>query len=105
MGHRSESIAELEAENSQLRATVEESTGTIATLQRYVDAVIEDYDMLMEGNKSLLTERDKFHYHCKDLKVEVARVRSDVEKNVADLEARVKSTEAHIVDVAATGEK
>jgi hypothetical protein len=92
-------------ENSRLRATVEEPTGTIAMLQRSVFAGIEDYDLLMEGNKSLMAARDEFRYRCEDLKVELARVGSDAEKNIADLEARLKSAEAHSVDVAAAGEK
>jgi hypothetical protein len=37
------------------------------TLQCAVENGIEDYDLLLEGNKSLLAERDDFHYHCEDL--------------------------------------
>jgi hypothetical protein len=43
-------IAELEAEKN--------------LLQRAVENGIEDYDLLLEGNKSLLAERDDFRYHC-----------------------------------------
>jgi hypothetical protein len=56
-----------------------------AMLQRPVDAGIEDYDLLMEGNKSLLVERDEFHYRCEDLKVELVRDRSDAKKNITSL--------------------
>jgi hypothetical protein len=76
-----------------------------STLQRAVNNGIEDYDLLMEGSKSLLAERDDFHCHCEDLQVELAEVHSDAKKQIADLEARVKSAEAHSVDVAATGKK
>jgi hypothetical protein len=71
-------------ENSRLRDTAEESAGMIATLQHSVDVGIEDYELLMEGNKILLAERDELRYHCKDLKVDLARVCSDAEKSVAD---------------------
>jgi hypothetical protein len=54
-------------------------------LQRSVDAGIEDYNLLMEGNKSLLVERDEFHYRCEDLKVELARDHSDAKKNITSL--------------------
>jgi hypothetical protein len=74
-------------ENSQLKATAAKSTSTISTLQRVVDIGVEDYTLLMECNKSLLVER------------------VDAKKKVADLEARVKSTEAHSVDVVATDEE
>jgi hypothetical protein len=59
----------------------------------------------MEGNKSLLAERNDFRYHCEDLKAELAEVHSNAEKRTANLEARVKSAEAHNIDVAAAGEK
>jgi hypothetical protein len=52
-----------------------------------MDIGVEDYALLMESNKSLLAEHD------------------DAKKKVADLVVRVKSTEAHSVDVVATGEE
>jgi hypothetical protein len=70
-----------------LKATAAKSTSTISTLQRVVDIGVEDYTLLMECNKSLLVER------------------VDAKKKVADLEARVKSIEAHSVDVNAAGEE
>jgi hypothetical protein len=79
-----------------------ESAEMIGMLQRSVDAGIEVYNLLMEGNKSLLAERDEFRYLSNDLETELA---SSAEKSVADLEARIKSAEAHNVDVAATSEK
>jgi hypothetical protein len=79
--------ADLEVENSRLKATAAESAGTISTLQRAVDIGVEDYTLLMEGNKNLLPECD------------------DAKKEVADLEMRVKSAEAHSVDVAASSEE
>jgi FtsZ-binding cell division protein ZapB len=98
-------VAKLEVENSQLKAIVAQSAGTISMLQRAVDIGVEDYTMLMEGNKSLLAEHNDFHHHCEDLEIELVEVRSDAKKKVADLEVRVKSTEAHSVDAGATGEE
>jgi BMFP domain-containing protein YqiC len=98
-------VAKLEVENSQLKATAAQSAGTISMLQRAVDIGVEDYTLLMEGNKSLLADHNDFHHHCEDLEIELAEVRSDAKKKVADLEARVKSVEAHSVDVGATGEE
>jgi hypothetical protein len=70
-----------------------------------VDNGVEDYNLLMEGNKNLLAERNDFCHHCEDLKVELAGVCSDAKKRIADLEARAKSTKAHSVDVAAAGKE
>jgi hypothetical protein len=83
-------IAELEAEKN--------------SLQRAVDNGIEDYDLLLEGNKSLLAERDDFCFHCEDLQVELAKVRSDAKKQIDDLKVKVESAEAHNIEVAAAGE-
>jgi hypothetical protein len=57
-------IAELEAEKN--------------TLQRIVDNGIEDYDLLLEGNKSLLAERDDFHYSLAMVFVVAGRSSVDV---------------------------
>jgi hypothetical protein len=98
-------IAVLEADNSHLNATTAKSAETISTLQQVMDNGVKDYNLLMEGNKSLLAEHNDFSYHCEDLKAELAKVRSDAEKRTADLEAKVKATKAHSVDVATTDEK
>jgi hypothetical protein len=49
---------EHESENSQLKATATESSETITTLQRTVDAGIEDYELLQVGNNSVLDEHN-----------------------------------------------
>jgi hypothetical protein len=98
-------IAELEAENSQQKATAVESIETIVMLQCSVDAGIEDYNLLVEGNNSLLDKRDELHCHYDDLKTELVKVCSSPKESVADLEATIRSTETHSVHVAAAGEK
>jgi hypothetical protein len=70
-----------------------------------VDNGVNNYNLLMEGNKSLLAERNDFRYRCEDLKAELAEVHSDAEKRTANLEVRVKAAKAHNIDVAAAGEK
>jgi hypothetical protein len=100
-----ECITELEAKNSQLKVATAESAKMIGTLQRVVDNGVDDYNLLLEGNKSLLAESNDFHYHCKDLKAELVEARSNAQWRTADLEARVRAAEAHNVDVAAIGEK
>jgi hypothetical protein len=59
----------------------------------------------MEGNKSLLAQRDALREHSEDLESELTKVRASATENVAALEARVRSAEAHAVDVPAAGEK
>jgi hypothetical protein len=70
-------IVKLEAKNSQLKATIAKSVKMIGTLQRAVDNGVEDYILLLEGNKILLAERNDFHYRCEDLNAELAEVHSD----------------------------
>jgi hypothetical protein len=66
---------------------------------------IEDYDLLLEGNKSLLAECDDFCYHCEDLQAELVEAHSGAKKKIADLEAKVEFAKAHSADNAATGKK
>jgi uncharacterized protein YlxW (UPF0749 family) len=89
-------IAELEAENSRLKDVAAESAETIDTLQRAVDNGVDDYNLLLEGNKSLLAERNDFHYRCEDLKDELAEAHYDAQKKTTDLESRVRAAEAAI---------
>jgi chromosome segregation ATPase len=84
-------IAELEVEKSMLHHAVDNGT--------------EDYNLLMADNASLLAERNNFCNHCEDVEKELAGVHSDAKKRIADLEAKVKSTEAHCVDVATAGKR
>jgi hypothetical protein len=75
------------------------------TLQCAVDNGVEDYNLLMAGNSSLLAKRNDFHYRCEDLEKGLAEVRSDSGKRIADMEAKVKSAEARSIDAATVGEK
>jgi hypothetical protein len=66
---------------------------------------IEDYNLLMLGNESLLAECNELCYHTEDLDSELAKVRTDAAEDIAALGAKLKSTEAHNMDIAAAGEK
>jgi hypothetical protein len=74
-------------------------------LQHSMDNGVKDYNLLMVGNSSLLAEHNDFRYCCDNLEKELTEVHSDAGKRIADLEAKVKSTEARSVGVAAAGEK
>jgi hypothetical protein len=94
-----------EDSGASLRKHIAELKAEKNTLQHTVDNGIEDYDLLLEGNKSFLAERDNLRFRCEDLQAELAEVSSDTKKQIADLEVKVKSAEAHSVDVAAFGER
>jgi chromosome segregation ATPase len=98
-------IAELEAEKSCLKASATESAETINMLQRSVNSGIEDYNLLQEGNKSLLAEHDELRYRSEDLESELARVRSSAAEDIIALKSRIRSAEAHNMEVAAVSEK
>jgi hypothetical protein len=53
----------------------------------------------------LLAEHNDFCYRCEDLKAKLAEARSDAQKKIDDLEARVRAAEAHVIDVATANEK
>jgi FtsZ-binding cell division protein ZapB len=109
VGHHKESlrkcIVELEEENSRLKGSVDDSIETITVLRCSVDAEIEEYNLLMDGNKSLRTEHDTLHEHCEDLGSELAKVHASAVEDVATLEASIKSTVAHPMNVAVVGVK
>jgi hypothetical protein len=52
-------------------------------LQRSLDAGVEDYELLMEGNKSLLVESDMLRDHDADLEPELAKARARAAKDIA----------------------
>jgi hypothetical protein len=62
----------------------------------------EDYELLVEGNRKLISQHDQLKHRCESLQAEA---HCDAEKQIADLQVRVRSAEAHRIDVAAKGEK
>jgi hypothetical protein len=46
-------------------------------LQLPMDHGIEDYNLLVMGNKNMSSEHDELKSHCDDLHDELAKVRSD----------------------------
>jgi hypothetical protein len=77
----------------------------ITVLERSLAHAIEDYNLLMAGNESMLAERNELCYRTEDLESGLEKVRVDAAENIAALEAKLKSAEVHSVDVAADGEK
>jgi hypothetical protein len=57
------------------------------------------------GNKNLASERNELKSRCEGLQADLAEVHSDAEKRVVILEAKVRSIEAHNIDVVSTGKK
>jgi hypothetical protein len=70
-----------------------------------VDLCIEDYNLLVAGNKKLTSERNELKHRCTDLHAALVEVHSDAQKRIDGLEARVKSAEACIINAATNGEK
>jgi cell division protein FtsB len=97
-------VAELEAENSRLTTVAAQSSETIPKMLRSLDSGVEDYNLLMAGNERLLAERNDLCHHTEDLESELAKVRAAATADVAALEVKVTSAEAHSVDVVATSE-
>jgi hypothetical protein len=74
---------------------IAELEGDKSTLQHALDHSIKDYNALVMGNKSLLSEHNKLKCCCEDLQAALASVVSEAKKRVDDLEAKVKTMKAH----------
>jgi hypothetical protein len=94
-----------EDDGASLQRRIVELDEVTGTLHRAMDNSTKDYNLVVAGNKKLGSQQDQLKHHCENLQAELAQVRSDTEKQVADLEARVKSAEARSIDAAAKGEK
>jgi hypothetical protein len=94
-----------EDDGASLQRRIVELDEVTGTLHRAMDNSTKDYNLVVAGNKKLGSQQDQLKHHCENLQAELAQVRSDTEKQVADLEARVKSAEARSIDAAAEGEK
>jgi hypothetical protein len=98
-------IAEEDGEALCLASKRKTPDETIITLRCSVASGLEDYYLMMEGNKSLLAERYSLHESSEDLESKLTKARaSSVEKNAA-LEIRIRSAEANAMGVVATDEK
>jgi hypothetical protein len=70
-------VAKLEEENSQLKvSTVDSSAEAVTVLRRALDEGIEDYELLTNGNESLLAECDTLWDQVVDLESELAKVKT-----------------------------
>jgi chromosome segregation ATPase len=86
-----ERIAELEKERGALQLALDHST--------------EDYKIVVASIRKLSSECDQLKIHCDSLQAELAQARSDAEKHISNLEAKVLSAEARSIEIAAEGEK
>jgi hypothetical protein len=73
-------------------------------MQRSLDNGVEDYNLLMAGNESKLAECNDLRHHTEDVESELAKVCAATAMDVATLETKIVSTEAHSMDLAAAGE-
>jgi hypothetical protein len=64
------------------------------TLQHTLDHSIKDYNLLVMGNKSLLSERNELKCRCQDLHVALVEAHSNAKKTAADLDVKVKTMKA-----------
>jgi hypothetical protein len=70
-----------------------------------LDNGVEDYNLLMAGNESMLAESNNLSHCTEDLEFELAKVCAATAADVAALETKIESVESHNVDVTAAGEK
>jgi hypothetical protein len=94
-----------EDSGASLRSRIAEIEKDKDTLQLTIYRGIVDYDLLLVGNKKLASERDKLKHRCEDLQAELTEARSDAQKRIDDLEAKVKFAEPHNINVAADDER
>jgi hypothetical protein len=66
---------------------------------------IEDYDLLMEGNKSLLVERNALRERSEYLESKLMKAHASTVEDIAALGVRIKFAKAHTIEVAGAGEK
>jgi hypothetical protein len=70
-----------------------------------LDHSIEHYELVVASNRKLCSERDQLKIHCNNLQAELVQARSDAEKGISNLEAKVASVEAYTIEIATEGEK
>jgi hypothetical protein len=74
-------------------------------LRRELNEEIENYELLNNGNDSLLEERNNVRFRVADLESEVAKVRARVAEDIFALEARLAAAEVHAMEDSAAAEK
>jgi hypothetical protein len=74
-------------------------------LRRELNEEIENYELLNNGNDSLLEERNNVRFRVADLESEVAKVRARVAEDIFALEARLAAAEVRAMEDSAAAEK
>jgi hypothetical protein len=77
----------------------------ITLLRRELNEEIENYELLNNGNDSLLEERNNVRFRVADLESEVAKVRARVAEDIFALEARLAAAEVRAMEDSAAAEK
>jgi hypothetical protein len=80
---------------ASLHRHIAELEGDKSMLQCALDHSIEDYNLLVIGNKSLLFEHNELKCRCVDLQAALAKACSNAKKRVDDLKSKVKTAKAH----------
>jgi hypothetical protein len=100
-----EENARLKGSSVELQRSVDSSTEAVISLQQKLEAGIEDYELLRDGNNSLLVECNALQDQVIDLESKLAEDKARAAKDIAALEVKVVSAEARAMDEAASGEK
>jgi hypothetical protein len=105
-------VAELEKENLQLKVskadmqkTVDNSNEAVTVLPWALEEEIESYDLLKNGNDSLLEECNNARYQVVDLESELEKVKASGEGDISTSKVRLAAAEARVVDDLAAVEK
>jgi hypothetical protein len=88
-----------------LRERIAEHEKERGALQLALDHSVEDYELVVAGSSKLSSEHDQLKIRCDNLQAELVQARSDTEKRISDLEAKVASAEGCSIEIAAEGEK
>jgi vacuolar-type H+-ATPase subunit D/Vma8 len=93
------------AENVGSGATevCDKSDEAVVLLWQELDEAIKDYDLLKDGNNSLLAECHALRVQVSDLKSEFAMAKASAAENITSLEAKVVSAEARVMDEVVAG--
>jgi hypothetical protein len=93
-----ERMAELEEENSRIRAStaelqksVDSSSEAVTSLRQVLEHGINDYELLKKGNQILSAERDAFRDRVAGLASELAEDKKSATRDIAALKEKVMS--------------
>jgi phosphoribosylaminoimidazole carboxylase (NCAIR synthetase) len=101
----SEANAQLMVSEAKMQKTIDYSSEVVTLLRRELNEEIENYELLKNGNDSLLEERNNVRFRVADLESEVAKVRARVAEDIFALEARLAAAEVRAMEDSTAAEK